>query len=144
VCLIQEPEWLSQYSVWLRTGRPGNRVRSPAGTKDFFSLTSVSRPALRHTSLLYNGYRGSFPRSKARPGRDADQSPHLVPRWGLSRSYISSPPSATMACNGTALLFLCLLRMTTALLQRRTLIGKPTTMTSFCRSLLLHTDDPRF
>jgi hypothetical protein len=26
-------------------------------------------------SLLYNGYRGSYPRGKARPGRDADHSP---------------------------------------------------------------------
>jgi hypothetical protein len=39
-------------------------VRSPAGAKDFSS------------SLLYNGYWGSFPRGvKARPGRDADHSP---------------------------------------------------------------------
>jgi hypothetical protein len=26
-------------------------------------------------SFLFNGYRGSFPRGKARPGRDADHSP---------------------------------------------------------------------
>jgi hypothetical protein len=30
--------------------------------------------------------------SKARPGRDADHSPHLVPRSWMSRSYTSSPP----------------------------------------------------
>jgi len=29
---------------------------------------------------------------KARPGRDADHSPHLVPRSRMSRSYTSSPP----------------------------------------------------
>jgi hypothetical protein len=46
-------------------------VRSPAGAKDF-PVTSVSRQAL---SLLYNGYQASFPRGKARPGRDADHSP---------------------------------------------------------------------
>jgi hypothetical protein len=28
-------------------------------------------------SLLYNGYRGSFPRGKALSGRDADHSPPL-------------------------------------------------------------------
>jgi hypothetical protein len=28
---------------------------------------------------------------KERPGRDADHSPHLVPRTRMSRSYISSP-----------------------------------------------------
>jgi hypothetical protein len=43
-------------------------------------------------SLLCNGYRGSCPWGKARPGRDADHSPHLVPRSRMSRSYISSPP----------------------------------------------------
>jgi hypothetical protein len=34
----------------------------------------------------------------------ADHSPHLVPRSRMSRIYTSSPPSATMACSGTALL----------------------------------------
>ena len=34
----------------------------------------VSRPALRPTSLLYNGYR-VFPGGKVRPGRDANPSP---------------------------------------------------------------------
>jgi hypothetical protein len=37
-----------------------------------------------------------------RPGRDADHSPHLVPRSRMSRSYTSSPPSVSMACSGTA------------------------------------------
>jgi hypothetical protein len=36
-------------------------------------------------SRLSNGYRGYFP-------RDADHSPHLVPRSWMSRSYTSSPP----------------------------------------------------
>jgi hypothetical protein len=36
-------------------------------------------------------------------GRDADYSPHLVPRSRMSMSYISSPPGACMACCGTAL-----------------------------------------
>jgi hypothetical protein len=31
--------------------------------------------------------------------------PHLVPWSSVSRSYISSPPSTSMACNGTALLY---------------------------------------
>jgi hypothetical protein len=42
-------------------------VRSLAGAKDF-TVASVPR-------LLSNGYRGSFPGSKARQGRDADHSP---------------------------------------------------------------------
>jgi hypothetical protein len=35
--------------------------------------------------------------------------PHLVPRSWMSRSYTSSPLSASMACRGTALLFFLLL-----------------------------------
>jgi hypothetical protein len=48
------------------------------------------------------GTGGSFPGAKVRPGRDTNHSPHLVPRSRMSRSY-TSPPSAFMACNGTAL-----------------------------------------
>jgi hypothetical protein len=54
-------------------------------------------------SLLYNGYRGSFPRGKARPGRDADHSSHPVQRSRMSSSYNPLPPSAFMTCGGTAL-----------------------------------------
>jgi hypothetical protein len=49
-------------------------VRSPAGEKDFYSSLCVQTGSEAHR-LLYNGYRGSFPRGKARPGRDADHSP---------------------------------------------------------------------
>jgi len=38
------------------------------------------------------GNRGPLPRGKARPGRDADHSPHIVQRSIMSRSYTSSPP----------------------------------------------------
>jgi hypothetical protein len=101
-----------QYSVWLRTGRPGDRaigVRSPAGAKDFSSNLCVLTGSGALPASCTTGPGGSFPRSKARPGRDADHSPHLVPRSRMSRSYTSSPPSATMACSGTALLLLLLL-----------------------------------
>jgi hypothetical protein len=37
------------------------------------------------------GTGGPFPGGKARPGRDADHSPHLVPRSRMSRSYTFSP-----------------------------------------------------
>jgi hypothetical protein len=40
-----------------------------------FLLPPASRPAVGPLSLLYNGYRGSFPWEEARPGRDADNSP---------------------------------------------------------------------
>jgi hypothetical protein len=49
-------------------------VRSPT-EENIFLLASASRPALGPTSLLTMGTGGSFPGSKARPGRDADHSP---------------------------------------------------------------------
>jgi hypothetical protein len=42
--------------------------------------------------------------AKARLGRDADHSPHLVPRSRMSRSYTSSPPIASVAYSGTVFL----------------------------------------
>jgi hypothetical protein len=48
------------------------------------------------------GTGGPFPGGKAQPGRDADHSPHLVPR-SRNRSYTPLPPSAFIACSGTAL-----------------------------------------
>jgi hypothetical protein len=75
---------------WLRTGRPGDRGSIPCGGRGFF-LQLPDRLWGPH-SLLSNGYRGPFRGGKARPGRDADHSPHLVPRSRMSRSCTSSPP----------------------------------------------------
>jgi hypothetical protein len=47
----------------------------PRERQRIFPPAFASRPALGPTSLLSNGYRGPFPGSKARPGRDADHSP---------------------------------------------------------------------
>jgi hypothetical protein len=44
-----------------------------------------------------------FPGAKERPRRYADHSPHLVPRSCMSKSYTPLPPSAFVACSGTAL-----------------------------------------
>ena len=44
-------------------------------------------------SLLYNGYRVSFPGVK-RPGRDVDHPPLLAPRLKKGYSYTSTPPLA--------------------------------------------------
>jgi hypothetical protein len=76
-------------------------VRSAEGQR-IFPLTSVSRGP---PSLLHNGYRGSFPWGKARPGRDADHSSHVVPRSRMSRSYIASPPQAPPWCVAELLCF---------------------------------------
>jgi hypothetical protein len=79
-------------------------VRSPAETKDFSCSLCVQTGSEAHPASCTMGTGGPFPRGKARLGRDADHSPHLVPRSRMSRSYISSPPSASVACSGTALL----------------------------------------
>jgi hypothetical protein len=51
-------------------------VRSPAGAKGFFPLTSVSRPALGPTQPPVQWVPGVLsPGVKALPGRDADHSP---------------------------------------------------------------------
>jgi hypothetical protein len=44
-----------------------------------------------HPASCTMGTAGPFPGDKARPGRDADHSPHLVPTSWMSRSYTSSP-----------------------------------------------------
>jgi hypothetical protein len=80
-------------------------VRSPAGAKNFSSILCVQTGSGAHPASCTMGTGGHFPGCRARPGRDADKSPHLVPRSWMSRSYISSPPSASMACNVIASLF---------------------------------------
>jgi len=50
------------------------------------------------------GTGGPFPGAKRGRGVTLTTHPHLVPRSRMSRSYTSLPPSATMACSGTALL----------------------------------------
>jgi hypothetical protein len=66
-------------------------VRPPVHTKGFPSNFRVQTGSGAPPSLS-NGYRGPFPGGKARLGRDADHSPHLMPRSRMSRSYASSPP----------------------------------------------------
>jgi hypothetical protein len=50
-------------------------VRFAAEEKDFSSSLCVQTSSGAHLAFLYNGYREFFPGAKARPGRDADQSP---------------------------------------------------------------------
>jgi hypothetical protein len=88
--------WRAGVSVWLWNGRPGDRGSIPGRGKRIFAVASVSRPALGPLSLLYNGYRMSFPGGKTRPGRDADHSLYLVPMTWMSRSYTSSPPCVSI------------------------------------------------
>jgi hypothetical protein len=67
-------------------------VRFPAGARDFSYSLFVQTGSGAHPASCAMGTGGSFPGGKARPGRDAYHSPHLVPRSSMSRSYTSSPP----------------------------------------------------
>jgi hypothetical protein len=71
--------------------------------KNFFSSLCVQTRSWAHPASCTMGTGSPFPGVKARPGREADRSPHLVPRSWMSRSYTSSSPSAFMACSGTGL-----------------------------------------
>jgi hypothetical protein len=75
------------------------QVRSPAEAKGFLPLASGSRPALGPIQHPVQWILGSFPR-----GVTLTTHTHLVPRSRMSRSYISFPPSAFVACNGTVFL----------------------------------------
>jgi hypothetical protein len=78
--------------------------------KDFSSSLYVSRPALEPTQPLFQSVQGGpFAGGKVGPGSDPEHSPHLVQISWMSRKYTSSPPSASMVCNGTVLPFTCLL-----------------------------------
>jgi hypothetical protein len=69
-----------------------DRDSIPDRGKGFF-LALASKPALGSTqSPIQWVPRVLSPGGKARPGGDADHSPHLVPRLSVSRSYNSSPP----------------------------------------------------
>jgi hypothetical protein len=68
-------------------------VRSPAGAKDFASNICVQTGSGAYPASCTMGNGDAFPGGKARPGRDANHSPHLVPMSRVSRSYTSSPPT---------------------------------------------------
>jgi hypothetical protein len=89
--------------IW-RTERTTGRLRydSRQRRKDFSSILCVQTGSVAHPASCTMGTGGSLSEGKARPGRGADHSPHLVPR-SMSRSYTSSPLRAFEACSGTAL-----------------------------------------
>jgi hypothetical protein len=81
-----------------------NGVRSPVGAKNFSPSHCVQTRSGAHPVSYPMGTGGPFSGDEPRPGRDADHSPHLVPKSITIRNYTSSPTSASMACSGTALL----------------------------------------
>jgi hypothetical protein len=63
-------------------------VRSPSEAKDFSSNLCVQTGSGAYPVSCTMGT-GVFQRGKVQPGRDADHSPHPVPRSRMSRSYNS-------------------------------------------------------
>jgi hypothetical protein len=61
-CTLWWATQLSQYSVWLRAGRPSDRDSIPGRGERIFPLALCPDRLWSPPSLLYNEYRGSFPR----------------------------------------------------------------------------------
>jgi hypothetical protein len=80
-------------SVWLRTGRPGNRGSIPGRGERIFLLASVSWPALGSINPPVKWVPGFItPELKSGRGVTLTTHLHLVPRSRMSRSYTSSSP----------------------------------------------------
>jgi hypothetical protein len=63
-----------------------NELRSPAEARVFFIYLCVHTGPEVHPASCKMGTEGPLPGDKARPGRDADHSPHLV--WWDSFSFV--------------------------------------------------------
>jgi hypothetical protein len=93
-------------SVYCLTTVCTTGVRSPAGKKNFFSNLCVQTGSGAHPASCTMGTGGPFPGAKRGRGVTLTTHHHLVPRSRMSKICTSSPPNATMACSGTALLLL--------------------------------------
>jgi hypothetical protein len=71
--------------------RLGDRGSIPGSDKGFFLWLLYPDKLWGPPSLVSNGYWGSFPEGKARPGRDAVQWPRSSAEVKMSRSYTSTP-----------------------------------------------------
>jgi hypothetical protein len=97
---------------------------SPAGAEDFSCSLCVQTGFEAHPASCTVVTGCPFPGGKARMSLTSITHPHLVPRSRISRSYTFSPPSASMACSGTALLYL--------LPQNQTRIFRFNSLPRFC------------
>jgi hypothetical protein len=88
-------------------------VRSPAGAKDFSSILCVQTCSGAHPASCTTGTGVLSPGVKHGRGVTLTIHPHLVPRFRMSRSYIFSPTSFSLACSGTALDFIYMCRFVT-------------------------------
>jgi hypothetical protein len=85
-------ELTAQCSVWLRAGRPGETGSiSGRGEGIFPQASCVQTESGAHPASCPRDAGGPLPGYKARQGRGADHSPHLVLTPRKNRSYTSSP-----------------------------------------------------
>jgi hypothetical protein len=78
------------------------KFRFPAEAKEFSFCLCVQTGSGAHPASCTMGTGGPFLGVKNGRGVTLTAYPDLVPRSRMSRSYISSPPSAFMACSGMA------------------------------------------
>jgi hypothetical protein len=100
-------------------------VRSPAGAKVFSSNLYVQTGSEAHPASCRVDTGGPFPGAKRGRGVTLTTHPHLMPRSRMSRSYTSSPASATMVCSGTAYFFYSLKRMLGYFVYRYNVVKQP-------------------
>jgi hypothetical protein len=102
---------LSQYSVWLLAGRPGDRRSILGRGERIFPVASMSRPALGPTQPPVQWVPGIHsPGLKCGRGVTLTTHPHLLPRLRVSRSYTSSPPKRLRGVQWNSFSFLETLR----------------------------------
>jgi hypothetical protein len=75
-------------------------VRSPAEAKDFSSILCVQTGSGAHPDSCTKGTGGPFPGVKRGRGMTLTTHPHLVPRSGMSRSYIPLPQAPSWRVAG--------------------------------------------
>jgi hypothetical protein len=93
---IRQPGYLSQCSVWLRTGRSRDRGSIPGRGKYFSCSSCVQTSSGAHPASCTMRAGGPFPGCKSRPGRDADHSPpsnaEVMNEWELYLLPSQAPP----------------------------------------------------
>jgi hypothetical protein len=97
---------LSQYVSGYGLDDWAIKVRSRPRRKDFSSSLCVQISSGAHPATCTMGTGVLFLRAKARLGCDADHSPPSSAKVENEKELYSSPPSAFMACSGTALAFI--------------------------------------
>jgi len=86
----------------LRPGRSG--IRNPPGARDFSNIKNVPKVSERPTQPPIQFGSGSYFDELKRQGREADHSPHLIPKLRMSGTRPRNRLYAFMEWTGTKLL----------------------------------------